>query len=137
MILWAMRMSERFILEIGSLFNQIVQFFDDVINSVTNCFARYFDFEGRSSRAEFWHWQLFRILLFLSLTFLETILFSGLNFTFNLFLLIPEISVSIRRLHDINKNGLWYLLTFTIVGIIPLIYFYSLKGDVKENNYKY
>lgn len=137
MILWVMRMSERFILEIGSLFNQIVQFFDDVINSVVICFSRYFDFEGRSSRSEFWHWQLFRVLLFLSLTFLETILFSGLNFTFNLFLLIPEISVSIRRLHDTNKSGLWYLLTFTIIGIIPLIYFYSLKGDETKNNYNY
>jgi len=136
-ILWVMRMSERFILEIGSLFNQIVQFFDDVINSVVICFSRYFDFEGRSSRSEFWHWQLFRVLLFLSLTFLETILFSGLNFTFNLFLLIPEISVSIRRLHDTNKSGLWYLLTFTIIGIIPLIYFYSLKGDETKNNYNY
>ena len=130
-------MSERFILEIGSLFNQIVQFFDDVINSVVICFSRYFDFEGRSSRSEFWHWQLFRVLLFLSLTFLETILFSGLNFTFNLFLLIPEISVSIRRLHDTNKSGLWYLLTFTIIGIVPLIYFYSLKGDETKNNYNY
>ena len=130
-------MSERFILEIGSLFNKIVQFFDDVINSVVICFSRYFDFEGRSSRSEFWHWQLFRDLLFLSLTFLETILFSGLNFTFNLFLLIPEISVSIRRLHDTNKSGLWYLLTFTIIGIIPLIYFYSLKGDETKNNYNY
>ena len=130
-------MSERFISEIDSLYNFIVNFVDDVINSVTTCFIRYFDFEGRSSRKEFWYWQLFRVLLFLSLTFLETVLFSGLNFTFNLILLIPEISVSIRRLHDINKSGLWYLLTFTIVGIIPLIYFYSLKGDVKENNYKY
>ncbi|MFL2829117.1 MAG: DUF805 domain-containing protein [Alphaproteobacteria bacterium] len=40
-------------------------------------------------------------------------------------------------MHDINKSGLWYLLTFTIVGIIPLIYLYSLKGDEMENNYKY
>ena len=137
MILLVMKMLERFISEIDSLYNFIMQFIDDVIISVTTCFVRYFDFEGRSSRAAFWHWQLFRILLFLSLTFLETILFSGLNFTFNLFLLIPEISVSIRRLHDINKSGLWYLLTFTIIGIIPLIYLYSSKGDETENNYKY
>jgi uncharacterized membrane protein YhaH (DUF805 family) len=51
--------------------------------------------------------------------------------------LIPEISVSIRRLHDTNKSGLWYLLTFTIIGIVPLIYFYSLKGDETKNNYNY
>ena len=72
-------MSERFISEIDSLYNFIVKFVDDVINSVTACFVRYFDFEGRSSRAEFWHWQLFRVLLFLSLTFLETVLFSEIE----------------------------------------------------------
>ena len=108
-------MLERFISEIDSLYNFIVQFIDDVINSVTTCFARYFDFEGRSPRADFWHWQLFRVLLFLSLTFLETILFSGLNFTFNLFLLIPEISVSIRRLHDINTVSYTHLTLPTIL----------------------
>ena len=114
-----------------------MKFFDDVIISVANCFQRYFDYTGRSSRAVFWHWQLFRVLLFLSITFLETIFFSGINFFVNFFLLIPEITVSIRRLHDINKSGLWYLLTITIIGIIPLIYFYSLKGDNNENDYRY
>ena len=129
-------MSERFISEIDSLYNFIVKFVDDVINSVTACFVRYFDFEGRSSRAEFWHWQLFRVLLFLSLTFLETVLFSGLNFTFNLFLLIPEISVSIRRLHDINKSGWWVLMVLTIIGFIPLAYYcFFEKSDKGENKY--
>ncbi|MEC9392066.1 MAG: DUF805 domain-containing protein [Pseudomonadota bacterium] len=113
-----------------------MRFFDDVINSVIVCFYRYFDFDGRSSRAEFWHWQLFRVLLFLSLTFLESLSLLGLNFIFNILLLIPEISVSIRRLHDTNRSGLWYLLTFTIIGIIPLIYFYCLEGDKDKNNYE-
>ena len=35
-----------------------MKFFDDVINSVVICFIKYFDFEGRASRAEFWHWQI-------------------------------------------------------------------------------
>ena len=113
-----------------------MRFFDDVINSIRVCLYRYFDFEGRSSRAEFWHWQLFRVLLFLSLTFLESLSFLGLNFIFNILLLMPEISVSIRRLHDTNRSGLWYLLTFTIIGIIPLIYFYCLEGDQGKNNYE-
>ena len=111
-----------------------MKFVDDVINSVTACFVRYFDFEGRSSRAEFWHWQLFRILLFLSLTFLETVLFSGLNFTFNLFLLIPEISVSIRRLHDINKSGWWCLACIT-PAIVILFFYLCKKGDDNKNQY--
>ena len=129
-------MSERFISEIDSLYNFIVKFVDDVINSVTACFVRYFDFEGRSSRAEFWHWQLFRVLLFLSLTFLETVLFSGLNFTFNLFLLIPEISVSIRRLHDWDKSG-WFLLLNLIpfVGQLIVFVFMCLNGTVDANRF--
>ena len=49
--------------------------------------------------------------------------------------IIPEIAVSIRRLHDINKSGWWILLTFTIIGIIPLTYFYCIKGDDNNNAY--
>ena len=49
--------------------------------------------------------------------------------------LIPEIAVSIRRLHDINKSGWWILLTITIIGIIPLTYFYCIKGDDGVNDY--
>ena len=47
-----------------------VNIFDDLINSVLDCFSRAFDFENRSSRKEFWYWQVFRILMFLSLELL-------------------------------------------------------------------
>tara|TARA_Y100000591_G_scaffold184956_1_gene159658 strand:+ start:75 stop:470 length:396 start_codon:yes stop_codon:yes gene_type:complete len=108
---------------------------DDLINSVINCFNKYFDFETRSSRKEFWYWQLFRILMFLSITFIESLGLSGLLFISNFIFIIPEFAVSIRRLHDINKSGWWILLTFTIIGIIPLIYFYCIKGDENNNDY--
>ena len=89
----------------------------------------------RSSRKEFWYWQLFRILMFLSITFIESLGLSGLLFISNFIFLIPEIAVSIRRLHDINKSGWWILLTLTIIGIIPLTYFYCIKGDDGVNDY--
>mgnify|MGYP002826278121 FL=1 len=113
----------------------IATVFDDLINSVINCFNKYFDFETRSSRKEFWYWQLFRILMFLSITFVESLGLNGLLFISNFIFIIPEIAVSIRRLHDINKSGWWILLTFTIIGIIPLIYFYCIKGDDNNNVY--
>ncbi len=109
--------------------------FEDLTNSVISCFNKYFDFETRSSRKEFWYWQLFRILMFLSITYLESLGLSGLLFISNFIFLIPEIAVSIRRLHDINKSGWWILLTITIIGIIPLIYFYCIKGDDGANDY--
>tara|TARA_Y100000816_G_C25784541_1_gene411305 strand:+ start:223 stop:456 length:234 start_codon:yes stop_codon:yes gene_type:complete len=73
--------------------------------------------------------------MFLSITYLESLGLSGLLFISNFIFLIPEIAVSIRRLHDINKSGWWILLTITIIGIIPLIYFYCIKGDDGANDY--
>ena len=51
-------------------------------------------------------------------------------------LILPNTSLIIRRLHDINKSGWWMLLFFTIVGIIPMLYWlYFKEGDQSENNY--
>ena len=131
-----MMMLGEFILESVFRFNiMITNIFEDLTNSVISCFNKYFDFETRSSRKEFWYWQLFRILMFLSITYLESLGLSGLLFISNFIFLIPEIAVSIRRLHDINKSGWWILLTITILGIIPLIYFYCIKGDDGANDY--
>lgn len=131
-----MMMLGEFILESVFRFNiMITNIFEDLTNSVISCFNKYFDFETRSSRKEFWYWQLFRILMFLSITFIESLGLSGLLFISNFIFLIPEIAVSIRRLHDINKSGWWILLTLTIIGIIPLIYFYCIKGDDGANDY--
>ena len=131
-----MMMLGEFILESVFRFNiMLTNIFEDLTNSVISCFNKYFDFETRSSRKEFWYWQLFRILMFLSITYLESLGLSGLLFISNFIFLIPEIAVSIRRLHDINKSGWWILLTLTIIGIIPLIYFYCIKGDDGANDY--
>ena len=129
-------MLEEFILESVFRFNiMVTNIFEDLTNSVISCFNKYFDFETRSSRKEFWYWQLFRILMFLSITFIESLGLSGILFISNFIFLIPEIAVSIRRLHDINKSGWWILLTITIIGIIPLTYFYCIKGDDGVNDY--
>ena len=131
-----MMMLEEFILESVFRFNiMVTNIFEDLTNSVISCFNKYFDFETRSSRKEFWYWQLFRILMFLSITYLESLGLSGLLFISNFIFLIPEVAVSIRRLHDINKSGWWILLTITIIGIIPLTYFYCIKGDDGVNDY--
>ena len=131
-----MMMLGEFILESVFRFNiMVTNIFEDLTNSVISCFNKYFDFETRSSRKEFWYWQLFRILMFLSITFIESLGLSGLLFISNFIFLIPEIAVSIRRLHDINKSGWWILLTLTIIGIIPLTYFYCIKGDDGANDY--
>ena len=59
----------------------------------------------------------------------------ALNFfiAFYLLTLVPSISVSVRRLHDINRTGWWLLISLTIVGIIPLLY-WSIKPSDEDAN---
>ena len=87
-------------------------------------FKRYFDFSGRSTRAEFCWWVLFAILVLL--IFPPSVLVT----------LIPFISVSARRLHDINRTGLWSLLWLVpVIGWTMLIVWGIKRGDEGPNIY--
>ena len=85
---------------------------------------------------------------FLHSVFLVVILFAVMDLTFglvdkylnfsNLFSLVtllPGISLSVRRLHDINRSGWWLLLSITLIGLIPLIYWACQRGARVENDY--
>lgn len=53
----------------------------------------------------------------------------------NLGLLLPNITVAIRRLHDIDRTGWWLLLSFTIIGIPVLLWWDCVKGTDGPNRY--
>ena len=44
---------------------------------------------------------------------------------FDLIMIIPGLAVGARRLHDVGKSGWWQLLMITIIGFIPLIYWWA------------
>ena len=88
--------------------------------AIKTCFSKYFIFSGRASRSEHWWWMLF--------VFVGIMLCSGIHeylaiTFFYLICSVPTLSVSVRRYHDINKSGWFCLLPFTIIGIIPHLYF--------------
>lgn len=71
--------------------------------------TKYFQFSGRASRKEYW---IFSITFFLTLYFLSFFQFYYLYF-FTLFIvIIPDLSLDIRRLHDINLSGWWLLVIY-------------------------
>ena len=88
---------------------------------------RWSDFEGRSTRGEFWFFILFQTIFGLPLIVLDAILFSSLPFyplstIFWLVMLVPTLSISVRRLHDQNKKWWWLLIWLVpVIGWIAMI----------------
>lgn len=97
-------------------------------------FSRYFDFSGRSSRAEYWYFTAFIWFLDLLILVAQELLGEAgegvliiANIIVGLGTLIPSISVTVRRLHDINRSG-FLVLGYGIgigvlIGLIPVAMF--------------
>ena len=106
--------------------------------SISSGFRRYFDFRTRSSRSEYWWWSLFALLVSIAAAILDALVFGGaaiLDTISSLALLIPGLAVAIRRLHDVNRSGWWFLIVFTIIGIFFLLYWYLQRGTQGTNRY--
>jgi uncharacterized membrane protein YhaH (DUF805 family) len=58
-----------------------------------------------------------------------------ISFLFPWAVMIPSIAIVVRRLHDIDKSGGWYLLIFTIVGAFVVLYWLCSAGDERDNQY--
>lgn len=103
----------------------------------------YATFNGRARRKEYWMYMLFVglfALLFGSLMSLLVFILGPfvifLLVPFFLVFLVPSIAVTVRRLHDTNKSGWWYLICLVpYVGSIILFILSVIEGDRHENQY--
>ena len=88
---------------------------------------KYFQFSGRASRKEYWIIYIFYISLGYFSIFIYTFSLKGFYFLFLLLFLflLPSITVCVRRLHDINFSGWWFLLLNMLI-IIADYYDYKL-----------
>ena len=101
-------------------------------DAVTTCFNKYAEFVGRARRSEYWWFVLFGIVVSLVLSPLST----SLSFLAWLALLVPNLAVSVRRLHDTGRSG-WFLLisVIPIIGWIILIVWLATEGEPGPNVY--
>ena len=106
-------------------------------------FQRYNDFSGRSSRAEYWWFTLFIVLVDIILIAVDTVVLGTdlggiglLSVIWELGTLIPSLAIGARRLHDIDKSGWWLLLWFVLViGWIVLLVWAIKQSDEGSNKY--
>jgi|HubBroStandDraft_6_1064221.scaffolds.fasta_scaffold1298706_1 uncharacterized membrane protein YhaH (DUF805 family) len=116
--------------------------------AVESAFRRYVDFNGRSSRSEYWYFFLFGFLFGLVLGIARAIAlgagggpnstataFTVITYLVDLAFVLPSLAVFVRRMHDTNRSGWWYFLVFTIIGVIPLVIWLATRGTIGENRF--
>ncbi len=115
------------------------------IGAIKSGFRNYVNFSGRSIRSEYWYWTLFAVIVSIvigeidewrnpgaQLSLLSP--FSGFD-ALGWILFLPSLSIAIRRLHDIDYSGWWFLLGFTGIGALVLLYWACLRGTVGANRF--
>ena len=107
--------------------------FKEVVTNFKDIFTKkFFCFEGRAGRKEFWMWVLMVFVISIVLGLIPKVnnILCGI---FALAILFPYLGVTARRLHDTGKSGWLQLL-----GIIPfgflIVFILCIPEGSKESN---
>ena len=105
-----------------------------MIAAIRHGFSNYVNFSGRTPRSLFWWWVLFVFVLLFVLGIIDSATMSSmdidptgrpLSLIASLLLLLPNLGMGVRRLHDTGRSGWWILIGLVpFVGVLVLIYFY-------------
>jgi len=117
--------------------NLIYIFLNTVINKT-------FQFKGRSGRKEYFIYTFVEMLIFIPYCIwfryyaveptLINVIALILCFVLIFIHIVASTSLNIRRLHDLNFKGWWFLLSLVFSPLIFLIFCF-IKGDVNKNKY--
>ena len=124
------------------------------MNNLSTAFRRalsnYANFHGRASRATFWWWVLAVFLVLLVTRIVDGALIAPmlgfgafepsagqpLSVLVSLGLLLPNVAIGARRLHDIGRTAWWLLIGFIpLIGTLVLIYFYIQPSESGLNQF--
>lgn len=104
---------------------------------------KYADFSGRARRSEYWWFSMFTTTISLFLGFVEGMMGVAPDSKYSLFagvwclaIMVPSIAVTVRRLHDTNRSGWWFLISLIpIVGAIVLLVFLAKDSAPGRNRF--
>lgn len=120
--------------------------------SVKSTLTNVFDFGSCSTRTEYLYFQLFRIICALMM-FLLTIIIGyvgneniprwlGLGLgvpiiLFSLYVVLADIPLSVRRLHDTNKSGWWFFVSCVPYVGWAILLFLLLRPSDPDSDWKF
>ncbi|RPD49638.1 DUF805 domain-containing protein [Hymenobacter sediminis] len=113
------------------------------MNYFLHVLRNYAVFQGRARRKEYWMFVLFNIIFAVAILMVDGAImatgllsFSPLYILYTLAIIVPSLSVVVRRLHDQNKTGWWFLIGFVpVVGGIWLLVLLCTEGTAGPNQY--
>ena len=95
-----------------------------MFQSALGTLKKYADFKGRASRQEFWTFFLF-VVIAQALAGVVDLLFGARSGVFAVLaavlLFVPQLAVTVRRLHDVNRSGRELVVPFLMLLAMPLI----------------
>ncbi|WP_426062170.1 DUF805 domain-containing protein [Hymenobacter sp. B1770] len=105
---------------------------------------KYAVFTGRARRKEYWMFFLFHMLFAFAAAIADNVLgfsIDGIGYgyiymLYTLAMVIPGISIGVRRLHDIGKSG-WFafIVLIPLIGAIWLLVLACTEGTRDDNEY--
>ena len=89
------------------------------VQAVRSSLRQYAQLSGRARRSQYWYFVLFTSVVGLAAALVDNAIDSDLSggmgivgLVVSLALLLPTLTVSWRRMHDIGRPGTWVLLNF-------------------------
>jgi uncharacterized membrane protein YhaH (DUF805 family) len=95
-----------------------------IFESAFQTLRKYADFKGRASLQEFWSFLAFVIIVQAVAGFVGTLLGLGplLSGLVGALLIIPQLAVAVRRLHDVGRSGRELLVPCVMLLALPLAF---------------
>lgn len=91
--------------------------------AIKTCLRKYFTLSGRASRSEYWWFVLFLVLVGVASAVIDSLAFGfsenagPVETITNFALLAPQITASVRRLHDTGRPGYYLFFPLLTVGL--------------------
>ncbi|MBQ9906823.1 MAG: DUF805 domain-containing protein [Oscillospiraceae bacterium] len=123
-----------------------------LVQNYIKMIRNYATFTGRASRSEYWLAVAMNCLIVLALNLVRGVIIAIIGFTgsrtgiavinmllsaiqslYSLFIIVPMYALQVRRLHDVNRSGLWLLFSGTGFGSILLLIWYCTVGTEDTN----